>query len=56
MTAHLSKGIIFENVSNGNVDMRTEGLEAFTRQAESANNILDKGNRQLSLGFLTSQR
>ncbi len=36
MTADLSDGVVFENVSNGTVGLRTEGLEAFTQQAESA--------------------
>ena len=36
MTKNLADDIVFENVSNGNVDLRTEGLAAFTEQAKAA--------------------
>lgn len=36
MTQNVDKGIVFENITNGKVDLRTEGLEAFQQQAESA--------------------
>ncbi len=36
MTENLSENIIFENISNGNVDLRTEGITEFKKQAESA--------------------
>ena len=36
MTNDLSDDVVFENISNGNVDLRTEGLQAFKEQAETA--------------------
>lgn len=36
MTKNLDENIVFENVSNGKVDLRTEGLKSFREQAESA--------------------
>jgi hypothetical protein len=36
MTENLHGDIVFENISQGSVDLRTEGLEAFRDQAEKA--------------------
>lgn len=36
MTAPLSKDVIFENIQDGVVTLRTEGIEAFRQQAETA--------------------
>lgn len=36
MIKDLSKNIVFENISNGNIDLRTEGINEFKKQAESA--------------------
>ena len=36
MTNNLTNNVVFENISNGKVDLRTEGLDAFKKQAESA--------------------
>ena len=36
MVKNLSPKIIFENISNGNVTLRTEGIEAFSQQAQEA--------------------
>ncbi|EZH75865.1 hypothetical protein ATO12_03485 [Aquimarina atlantica] len=36
MTKDLTENVVFENVSNGNVELRTEGIEEFTKQAELA--------------------
>ncbi|MFA0962924.1 nuclear transport factor 2 family protein [Roseivirga sp. BDSF3-8] len=36
MTQNLDEDMVFENISNGKVDLRTEGLEEFRQQAESA--------------------
>jgi hypothetical protein len=36
MMANLSEGVVFENVTNGIVDLRLEGIEAFRQQAEAA--------------------
>ena len=36
MTKHLSKDVVFENISNGKVELRTEGIGAFRNQANSA--------------------
>ncbi|WP_157975845.1 nuclear transport factor 2 family protein [Lewinella sp. IMCC34191] len=36
MMAHLSPDLVFENISNGTVNLRTEGVEAFRQQAKAA--------------------
>lgn len=36
MTKDLAKNIVFENISDGKVNLRTEGIEAFKEQAEAA--------------------
>ncbi len=36
MTAPLSKDVIFENIQDGVVTLRTEGIEALRQQAETA--------------------
>ena len=36
MTKHLDEDIVFENINNGQVDLRTDGLEAFKQHAEAA--------------------
>ncbi|MBL0685976.1 nuclear transport factor 2 family protein [Aquimarina mytili] len=36
MTKDLTENIVFENISNGNVDLRTEGITEFKKQAETA--------------------
>ncbi len=36
MTKDLHQEVIFENISNGKVDLKTEGIEEFKKQAETA--------------------
>ncbi|MEX0287992.1 MAG: nuclear transport factor 2 family protein [Flavobacteriaceae bacterium] len=36
MTEDLAEDVVFENISSNKVDLRTEGLQAFKKQAESA--------------------
>jgi ketosteroid isomerase-like protein len=36
MTKNLNDNIVFENISNEKVDLRTEGIKDFKKQAESA--------------------
>ena len=36
MVANLSPDVVFENISNGAVNLRTEGVEAFRQQATAA--------------------
>jgi len=36
MIANLDENVVFENISNGKVDLRTEGLDQFKKQAETA--------------------
>ena len=42
MTKDLSKDVVFENISNGKVDLKTEGLVAFKEQAEAAKQYFKK--------------
>ncbi len=36
MTKNLTENIVFKNISNGNVELKTEGLNEFKKQAELA--------------------
>ncbi|WP_299124401.1 nuclear transport factor 2 family protein [uncultured Winogradskyella sp.] len=36
MVKNLNDNIVFENISNSNVDLRTEGINEFKKQAKSA--------------------
>ena len=36
MVQHFSNEVVFENISNGEVDMKLEGIDQFREQAESA--------------------
>ena len=36
MTKNLDQNIIFKNISNGKIDLRTDGLNDFKKQAETA--------------------
>ena len=36
MTKDLTEDVVFENNTNGNVDLRTEGIQEFIKQAELA--------------------
>lgn len=36
MTADLDENIVFKNLSNGEIDLKTEGLAAFKKQANTA--------------------
>lgn len=36
MIEHLSEDIVFENISNGELNLKTIGLDEFRKQAESA--------------------
>jgi ketosteroid isomerase-like protein len=47
MTADLSSDIVFENSTNGAVNLRTEGIEAFRKQAEAARNYFSSRNQQI---------
>lgn len=42
MTKNLTDNVVFENISNGKVDLRTEGIKEFTKQAESAKQYFKK--------------
>ena len=42
MTKDLAENVVFENVSNGNVELRTEGLTEFIKQAELAKQYFTK--------------
>ena len=47
MTKNLTKNIVFENVSNGNVELRTQGLNEFKKQAESAKKYFTYRNQTI---------
>ena len=47
MVKDLDEDVIFENISNGNVDLRTEGLDDFKKQAESAVQYFEQRNQTI---------
>lgn len=56
MTKNLSKDIVFENVSNGNVELRTDGITEFKKQAESAKQYFTKRKQTIEFWeFKTSK-
>ena len=42
MIENFSENIVFENISNGKVNLQTEGIREFTKQAESAKQYFKK--------------
>lgn len=42
MLTHLDKAIVFENIADGKVNLRTEGIDAFRQQAEAATQYFTK--------------
>ena len=47
MTAHLTEDVVFENIANGEVDLRTEGLAAFKEQAAVAKQYFQQRNQTI---------
>lgn len=47
MTKNLSEDVVFENVSNGKVELRTEGLNEFKKQAENAKKYFTNRNQTI---------
>jgi ketosteroid isomerase-like protein len=48
MTRDLDENIVFENISNGQVDLRTDGIEAFRQQAASAKQYFQEREQRIS--------
>ena len=48
MTRDLDENIAFENISNGQVDLRTDGIEAFRQQAASAKQYFQEREQRIS--------
>lgn len=48
MTRDLDENIVFENISNGQVDLRTGGIEAFRQQAASAKQYFQEREQRIS--------
>jgi ketosteroid isomerase-like protein len=48
MTQHLHPAVVFENVSNGEVDLTTEGIEAFREQAERAKALFAQREQRIT--------
>ena len=42
MIKHLHQDVVFENITNDDVDLRTDGIEAFVAQAEKAKQFFSK--------------
>lgn len=47
MTRDLDENIVFENISNGQVDLRTDGIEAFRQQAASAKQYFQEREQRI---------
>lgn len=56
MTKDLHKDIIFENISNGNVDLRTDGIKKFINQAESAKQYFKKRQQTIKSWKFQAQK
>jgi len=48
MTQHLHSEVIFENVTNGEIDLATEGIEAFREQAERAKALFAQREQRIT--------
>ena len=48
MLAGLSEKVLFQNISNGQVGLQTEGIEAFKQQAEAAKNYFAERRQVIS--------
>lgn len=48
MTRDLDENIVFENISNGQVELRTDGIEAFRQQAASAKQYFQEREQRIS--------
>ena len=48
MTQHLHSEVIFENVTNGEIDLTTEGIEAFREQAERARALFSQREQRIT--------
>jgi ketosteroid isomerase-like protein len=48
MTRDLDENIIFENISNGQLNLRTDGLAAFRKQAEAARQYFQKREQRIT--------
>ncbi len=42
MIRHLHENVVFQNISNGQVDLETKGINEFKRQAEAATQYFDQ--------------
>jgi len=47
MTEHMDQHIVFENISNGEINMYLAGLDAFKEQAEKSKNIFSTRTQTL---------
>ena len=47
MLEHLHENVVFENVTNGQVDLRTEGISAFKKQAEKAKQFFSSRHQKI---------
>lgn len=56
MTKNLNENIVFENISNGKVDVRTEGINDFTKQAESAKQYFKERNQTIDFWNFDEQK
>lgn len=48
MTQHLHPDVTFENVSNGEVDLKTVGIDAFREQAERAKQLFAQREQRIT--------
>lgn len=48
MAEHLDENIVFENISNGQKNLRTDGLTAFIEQAEMAKNYFKQREQSVT--------
>ena len=56
MIKHLNENIRFESFSNGKVELRIEGIEAFKKQAESAKAYFSERKQTIRSWAFTDQK
>jgi len=56
MAKHLDEHVVFENISNGEVTLRTTGLAAFVNQAETAKGYFKEREQTITSWFFSGHQ
>lgn len=55
MLKHLHQAVVFENISNGEVSLSTEGIDAFRTQAETAKSYFSEREQTVNRWIFSEQ-